>query len=108
MLFNFWQVSILAPIANISVTWTIPIAMLLWFISLIVYIVSPILWEIFWYLAWVLLKYDMNMVHFFWNRDFAVFEYDFWEYRSYFLTLYFIVSIFFLLYFSGNKKEVTV
>jgi competence protein ComEC len=108
MLFNFWQVSILSPIANISVTWTIPIAMLLGFISLIVYIVSPILWELSGYLAWVLLKYDMNMVHFFWSQDFAVFEYDFWEYKSYFLTLYFMVSIFFLLYFNGNKKEVTV
>jgi len=29
MIFNFGQVSILAPIANIAVTWTIPLAMLL-------------------------------------------------------------------------------
>jgi competence protein ComEC len=29
MLFNFGQVSILAPFANVAITWTIPIAMLL-------------------------------------------------------------------------------
>jgi len=29
MLLNFGQVSILSPLANVAVTWTIPIAMLL-------------------------------------------------------------------------------
>jgi hypothetical protein len=105
MLFNFWQVSILSPFANISVTWTIPIAMLLGFISIIVYLVSPLFWEIIWYLTWLLLKFDMLVVDFFWNLEFSVFKYDFWIYRTEFLILYFLISIFLLLYFNTNKKE---
>jgi competence protein ComEC len=42
MIFNFGQVSILAPFANIAVTWTIPIAMLFGFISILVHFVSPL------------------------------------------------------------------
>jgi len=30
MMFQFGQISLLAPFANIAVTWTIPLAMLLW------------------------------------------------------------------------------
>ena len=105
MLFNFWQVSILSPIANISVTWTIPIAMLLGFISIIVYFVSPIFWEIIWYFTWLLLKFDMLVVDFFWNLEFSVFKYDFWIYKTEFLVLYFILSVFMLLYFNAKKKE---
>jgi hypothetical protein len=105
MLFNFWQVSILSPFANISVTWTIPIAMLLGFISIIVYLVSPLFWEIIWYLTWLLLKFDMLVVDFFWNLEFSVFKYDFWIYRTEFLILYFLISIFLLLYFNAKKKE---
>lgn len=103
MLFNFWQVSILSPFANISVTWTIPIAMLLGFISIIVYFVSPVLWEIIWFFTWLLLKFDMVMVDFFWNLEFSVFKYDFGIYKNEFLILYFIISVFILLY--TRKKE---
>lgn len=105
MLFNFWQVSILSPFANISVTWTIPIAMLFGFISIIVYFVSPVLWEIVWYFTWILLKFDMLVVDFFWNLEFSVLKYDFWIYKTEFLILYFLVSVFMLLYFNANKKE---
>lgn len=103
MLFNFWQVSILSPFANISVTWTIPIAMLLGFISIIVYFVSPIFWEIIWFFTWLLLKFDMVMVDFFGNLEFSVFKYDFWIYKNEFLILYFIISVFILLI--TRKKE---
>ncbi len=105
MLFNFWQVSILSPFANISVTWTIPIAMLLGFISIIVYFFSPVLWEIIWFFTWILLKFDMVMVDFFWNLGFSVFKYDFGIYKNEFLILYFITSVFMLLFFNANKKE---
>jgi hypothetical protein len=42
MIFSFGQVSILAPFANIAVTWTIPLAMLFGFISVIVHFVYPL------------------------------------------------------------------
>ncbi|MBT6779172.1 hypothetical protein HOA93_05460 [bacterium] len=41
MIFNFGQVSILAPFANIAVAWTIALAMTFGFISIIVYFVHP-------------------------------------------------------------------
>jgi len=41
MIFQFGQVSLLAPFANIAVTWTIPLAMLGGAITLIIDIVSP-------------------------------------------------------------------
>ncbi|MCP4522845.1 MAG: ComEC/Rec2 family competence protein [Candidatus Gracilibacteria bacterium] len=105
MLFNFGQVSILSPLANISVTRTIPIAMLLGFISIIVYFVSPFFGEIIGYFTWVLLKFDMNMVELFGNFEHAVFVYDFGVYKNYFLTLYFMISIFVLLYIYAPKQK---
>jgi predicted membrane metal-binding protein len=42
MILNFGQMSILAPFSNIAVTWTIPLAMLLGFTSIIVHIVYPL------------------------------------------------------------------
>lgn len=105
MIFNFWQVSIMSPFANIAVTWTIPIAMLLGFISIIFYYISPFAWEISWYFAWVLLKYDMLMVEFFWNLDFSVYKIDFGIYKTQFFILYFLIMVFLVLYFQNNSTE---
>ncbi len=109
MIFNFGQLSIMSPFANIAVTWTIPIAMALGFISIIFYYISPILWEISGYFARIFLKFDMLMVDFFWNLDFSVVEFDFWIYKTQLFILYFLVMIFLVLYFRENvntKKEV--
>ena len=105
MIFNFGQVSIMSPFANIAVTWTIPIAMLAGFISIMLYFIAPIAWIISWYFAWVLLKYDMLMVAFFWNLDFAVYKIDFWIYKTQFFILYFLIMIFLVLYFQNNSKQ---
>ena len=43
MMFQFGQVSLLAPFANIAVTWTIPLAMLLGAITLVLDIFSTFL-----------------------------------------------------------------
>jgi mannose/fructose/N-acetylgalactosamine-specific phosphotransferase system component IIC len=99
MIFNFGQVSILAPFANVAVTWTIPIAMLLWFLSIIAYFINPMFWHIIWYLDWVLLKWDILMVEFFWTREFALLKFDFWVYKNYLEVLYFIILIFLIIYF---------
>lgn len=105
MIFNFWQVSIMSPFANIAVTWTIPIAMLLWFLSLLLYIIFPLAWEVSWYFAWVLLKFDMLMVNFFGNLDFAVYKINFWIYRQEFFMLYFLIMIFLVLFFKKETKQ---
>lgn len=100
---NFGQLSILSLLANIAVSWTIPIAMFLGFLSVCVYYVySP--WAIFiWYFWWIFLKWDMLMVDFFWNQDWAVIHFDFWIYKYHLEILYFIVMVFLILYF--RKKE---
>ncbi len=103
MIFNFGQVSILAPFANIAVTWTIPIAMLLWFISIIVYIVYPVLWIWVWYITWIFLKWDILVVQFFWNIEWALLKIDFWVYKYHIEIIYFTVLVFLIIWF--RKKE---
>ena len=106
IIFNFWQISILSPIANILVAWTIPIAMLFWFISIIVYIVSNIWWIIIWYIAWILLKWDILIVNLFWKIEWAIIKIDFWIYKYYFEFLYFIILLFIIIWFRKKEKQV--
>ncbi len=105
MIFNFWQISFLAPISNVLVTWTIPIAMFLWFLSILIYWFSAFLWGIIWYITWILLKYDITIVHIFWNMDFAILKFDFWIYSSYLEIFYFVVLIFAVMYFKKVEEE---
>lgn len=99
MIFNFWQLSIISPISNILVMWTIPLAMLFWFLSIIIYEFSYIFSVIIWYIAWVLLKWDIFIVNIFWEYKYSTIKYDFWEYKFYFEIIYFIVLIFVILWF---------
>lgn len=105
MLFQFWQVSILAPFSNIAVTWTIPIAMLLGTITIIMDFFSDSLTQIFWFLTWILLHYDMKIVHFFWNLEWSVISLDFWAYKYYFQIIYFILLIYVVSLYNWIKKK---
>ena len=104
MIFGFGQVSLLAPLANIAVTWTIPLAMLLWAVSVIFYIISPVLGVIIWFPTWILLKYDMHMVYFFWNIDSALLKLDSWIYSNYYIIAYFLILSYILALFHIKKK----
>lgn len=104
MIFNFGQISLFSPIANIAVAWTIPLAMLLGFLSIIGYSISTSLWYFLAFLDWLLLKYDILMVYFFGNLDFAILQLDFGEYGIYFQTIYFMILIFFITVFSIRTK----
>jgi len=106
MIFNFGQVSIMAPFANIAVAWTIPLAMLLGFLSIIVYFVSPLFWTFVWYITWIFLKWDILIVHFFWKLDWSLIAINFWIYKNHAQILYFAILIFLILWF--RKKEETV
>jgi len=103
MIFSFWQVSILAPLANIAVTWTIPFAMLFGFISVIVHTVYPIWWIFIWYITWIFLKWDIIVVHFFWKLEWSLLKIDLWIYKIHLEILYFIILIFIIIWF--RKKE---
>lgn len=107
IIFNFGQISLLSPVANVLVTWTIPLAMLFWFLSIIVYFVFPTLWVIIWYLTWILLKWDILIVHYFWQASWAILEFEFWILKNYLEILYFLILVFLIIYFKWTKKENT-
>ena len=103
IIFSFGQVSILAPFSNIAVTWTIPLAMLFGFVSVIVHFVYPFWWILIWYITWILLKWDIIVVHFFWNLEWSLLKIDLWIYKIHLEILYFIILIFLIIWF--RKKE---
>ncbi len=106
MIFQFGQLSLLSPLANIAVTWTIPLAMLWWALSLLAEYISPLLSDGIWFITWILLHYDILMVRFFWNLDFALIRFDFWAYKNYLQILYFIILTYAVsLYHLKQKKQ---
>lgn len=106
MIFNFGQLSILSPLANVAVTWTIPFAMIFGFLSIIVYIVYPIAWIIVWYITWIFLKWDIIVVHFFWKLDFYIIKFDFWIYKNYIVLLYFMIIVFLIIWFRKKEEQI--
>lgn len=105
MILNFGQMSILAPFSNIAITWTVPIAMLFGFISIIVYLVYPFIWIIIWYFTWILLKWDILVVHFFWKLEWSVLKIDFWIYKYHLEILYFLILIFLIIFYREKKEQ---
>lgn len=101
-LFNFWQISLLAPLSNIAFAWTIPFIMIFWFISICLYMIFPTLWIIVWLFSFLLLKWDLVVVNFFWWLSQFILKLDLSLYSIYFETLYFIFLAFFI--FIKNKK----
>ena len=102
MVFNFWQIVLLSPISNMLVWWAIPFAMLFWFISILWYLILPIIWIIIWWITYLFLRYVIEMVYFFWWLETTILKINFWELSLYIEVLYFMVIIFLILY---NKKE---
>ena len=105
MMFNFGQVSFLAPIANVLVTWTIPLAMLLGFLSVLWYIIHPELWVFIWFFDWLFLRYDMLIVYIFWNFEFSLIKIDLGEISVYLEAIYFITLVFLVVFFQSEKTR---
>ncbi len=104
IMFNFWQISILAPIANMLVWWIIPFAMLFGFLAVLLYFISPILGIYFWVIDYIFLKYVILIVEFFWSLDFSILKVDFWKYSNFLEILYFLILIFLILFYNLWKK----
>jgi len=96
-IFNFWQIPLVTPISNILISWNIPIIMFIWFISIILYILAPILWIGMGLFSFILLKWNIGVIHFFWGLDDFVIKTDFWNYAFYLEILYFVILGFFIL-----------
>lgn len=105
MIFQFGQVSILAPFANIAVTWTIPLAMLLGFLSLLWYMIFPDLGFLIAFFDWILLRYDMMIVGFFGNIEWALVPFDFGVYAPYLQALVFVGCTFGVILYQQLRKE---
>jgi len=105
MAINFWQISIVAPLTNILVSWTIPIAMLLWFLSIIFYLIFPILGYIIWFVAYLFLSFDIFIVNFFWSSNYSVVKLNLWELKNFLEVFYFLLIIFLVLLFRKEKSK---
>ncbi len=104
MIFNFWQISILAPIANMFVGGIIPFAMLFWFLSMIWQMISEKIGFVIWFINYFLLRFIIDIAHFFWNLNFSVIHIDMWIYSVYAEILYFMVLVFWIIYFKQEKS----
>ncbi len=104
MVFQFGQVSLLAPLANIAVTWTIPLAMLWGALTVMVDMFSHEIAIIIGFFEWALLHYDMLMVNFFGNQSWAVLNIDFWVYQYYFEAIYFLLLTYIVTLYHIRKQ----
>ncbi|MDD5212846.1 MAG: ComEC/Rec2 family competence protein [Candidatus Gracilibacteria bacterium] len=105
MIVYFGQVSILSPLANIAVGWTLPFTMLFGFISVILDFFSHQASYIIGFIARGFLAYILEVTHFFGNFYYSTLKIDFAEYSFYFLSFYYIILIFLILWFLPIKKE---
>ena len=108
MMFNFGQVSILAPIANMLVAWSIPFAMLFWFLSILAYIINPFFGYVIWFWEYFLLKWTTSIGYLFWGFDFALLQVDLWNYWIYFQIVYFMTALFLVFAFQKDTKQLDV
>lgn len=90
LLWNFWQLSLIAPISNLLVVWNIPYIMLFWFLSLVLSFIYTPISLFFTYLAFLFLKYDIEVAHFFWSQPWSVFEFDMGEWKYLFMFGYYL------------------
>jgi competence protein ComEC len=104
MILNFWQFSLVAPLSNLFVWWTIPLAMFGWFLSLVFSSFSVTLHQIFSFITYLFLRYDIFIVQFFWNWQWSTLNLSFWNFWWIFFLLYYGILVFFYLYFTSEKK----
>ena len=102
MIFNFGQVSVLAPIANLLVGWSIPFAMLFGFISVGLYYINPVWAYAVWFVEFILLKVTTSVGYLFWWFSASILEFEFWTDMAYLQILYYLIILFFILY---RKKQ---
>jgi len=57
LIFNFNQVSLIAPLSNLLVLWTIPIIISFSIVAIIIFFISPFLSQIIFFLVDIILKY---------------------------------------------------
>jgi hypothetical protein len=103
MIFTFWQVSVLAPVANMLVWGLIPFTMFFWFLTLVFSLLSDFLSYWMWYISYFCLRLINEIAHFFGQLEMSVWKYEAWELWVYLEITYFLLLIFFILYLQNKK-----
>ena len=105
LFFQFWQVSLLTPIANMLVAWTIPLIMLWGASLLLIDFFSQNIAFFLSYPIWVLLRFDIFIVELIWSQDWSLIRSSLWVYNSYAQIVYLMVLFYLFSYFYIRKKR---
>lgn len=105
LFFQFGQVSLLTPLANMLVAWTIPLAMLWGAFVLLVDIFSSLLATYLAFPVWILLRFDMWVVEVIGTQDWAIVQSTLWDYASLLQILYLVTLAYTIAYFSLKKQR---
>ena len=103
LFFQFWQVSLLTPIANMLVAWTIPIIMLWGAFLLFIDYFSQSLAFFLSYPIWILLRFDIWVVELIGSQDWSLIRSSLWVYNSYAQILY-LMCLFYSMSYLYIKK----
>ena len=105
LFFQFWQVSLLTPIANMLVAWTIPPIMLWGAMLLLLDFFSQSLAFFLSYPIWILLRFDIWVVEFIGSQEWSLMQSHLWEYSSYAQMIYLFFLAYFITYLSLKRQR---
>ena len=106
LLVNFWQVSLISPIANIAIVPFIPMVMLGGFFSIVVALFSTQMGIIAWFPTWLWLSYILDTVAWFGNLSYASIVVDLGIYTYIFEIGYLLIIIFLIVYFQEESEDI--
>lgn len=99
MLLNFWKFSLVAPMANLLVGWTIPLAMFGGSFTIVSSYFFDSLTKVSAFVTYLFLRYDIEIVRVFWTLKWSTFEFDIWNFSGFFIVFYFLSLWFLYLFF---------
>ena len=105
LFFQFGQISLLTPIANMLVAWTIPLIMLWGAFLLLVDTFSQSIALFLSYPIWILLRFDIWVVEIIGSQDWSLIRSPLWVYNSYAQIVYLICLFYGLSYLSIKKQR---
>lgn len=103
LLLNFWQFSLVAPITNLLVGWTIPFAMFFGFVTVLMSFVSLSFSWILAFISFLFLRYTTFIVDFFGSLSWSTLSWKFSGGEEIFCCIYFLFLLF--LFFLIDKKN---
>jgi competence protein ComEC len=104
MIGNFGQISLLAPLANLLVAWTVPFSMLFGTISLIISYFSDLWAYMVSYLSFFFLHWTTSTAFIISELPGTLLKLDFWIYTTHLQVLYYLIVSYFVLYFHKNSS----